>query len=76
LILRLAPRGGPESSLTLACEVGPAVRFQMVVGGKEIGTDLQTPLADLATPVVREGLGRFVTKALAATIAKRSDCGP
>jgi hypothetical protein len=48
----------------------------MVVGGKEIGTDLQTPLADLATPVVREGLGRFVTKALAATIAKRSDCGP
>jgi hypothetical protein len=76
LILRLAPRAGPESSLTLACEVGPAVRFRMVVGGKEVGTDLQTPLADLASPIVLDGLGRFVTKALAATIAKRSDCGP
>jgi hypothetical protein len=48
----------------------------MVVGGKEVGTDLQTPLADLASPIVLDGLGRFVTKALAATIAKRSDCGP
>lgn len=62
--------------MTLECEVGPAVRFRIVVGGKEIGTDLQTPLADLASPVVLEGLGRFVTKALAASIVKRSDCGP
>jgi hypothetical protein len=76
LVLRLAPRGGPESSLTLACEVGPAIRFKIAVDGKNIGADLQTPLADLAPPVVLEGLGRFVSKALAATISHRSDCGP
>ena len=33
LIFRLAPHKGPESSLTLACEVGPAVRFRMNVDG-------------------------------------------
>jgi hypothetical protein len=76
LVLRLAPRGGPESSLTLACEVGPTVRFRIAVGGQNIGADLQTPLDNLATPVVVEGLGRFVTKALQATISHRSDCGP
>ncbi len=76
LVFRLAPRGGPESSLTLACEAGPAVRFRMQVDGKEVGADLQTPLAELQAPVVLEELGRFVTAALEATIRRRSDCGP
>jgi hypothetical protein len=76
LVFRLAPRGGPESSLTLACEAGPSVRFRMNVDGKDLGADLQTPLAELQTRVVLEGLGRFVTAALAAAIPRRSDCGP
>ena len=75
-MFRLAPRGGPESSLTLACEAGPAVRFRMNVDGKDVGADAQTPLAELETSVVLEGLGRFVAAALEATIPKRSDCGP
>src|SRR5436309_5747653 len=66
LVFRLAPRGGPESSLTLACEAGPAVRFRMNVDGKDLGSDLQTPLAELQTGIVLQGLGRFVTAALAA----------
>jgi hypothetical protein len=76
LVFRLAPHKGPESSLTLACEVGPAVRFRMSVDGKNVGTDLQTPLADLQNRVVLEALGRFVTAALEAAIPRRSDCGP
>ena len=76
LIFRLAPSGGPASSLTLACEIGPAVRFRVNVGGKDLDDDFQTPLADLESGVVLEGLGRFVTTALKATIPKRSDCGP
>ena len=76
LVFRLAPHKGPESSLTLACEAGPAVRFRMNVDGKDVGADLQTPLAELQTRVVLEGLGRFVTVALEATIPRRSDCGP
>ena len=76
LVFRLAPHRGPESSLTLACEAGPAVRFRMNVDGKDVGADLQTPLAELQTRVVLEGLGRFVTVALKATIPRRSDCGP
>jgi hypothetical protein len=74
LVFRLAPRGTTESSLTLACEPGPAVRFRINVEGKDVGADLQTPLAELRTPVVLEGLGRFVTAVLDATIPKRSDC--
>jgi hypothetical protein len=74
LVFRLAPRGAPESSLTLACEPGPAVRFRIKVEGKDVGADFQTPLAELQTPVVLEGLDRFVTAALEATISKRSDC--
>jgi hypothetical protein len=77
LVFRLAPHGGMESSsLTLACEAGPAVRFKMNVQGKDLGADSQTPLAELQSQVVLEGLGRFVTVALAAAIHKRSDCGP
>ena len=76
LVFRLAPHKGPESSLTLACEAGPAVRFRMNVDGKDIGADLQTPLAELQTGIVLEGLGRFVTAALKAAIPRRSDCGP
>jgi len=76
LVFRLAPHGAPASSLTLACEVGPAVRFRMNVDGREIVDDLQTPLQDLQTSVVLEQLGRFVTAALAATIPSRSDCWP
>jgi hypothetical protein len=76
LVFRLAPHKGPESSLTLACEAGPAVRFRMNVDGKNVGADLQTPLAELQTHVVLEGLGVFVTAALEAAIPRRSDCGP
>ena len=76
LVFRLAPHKGPESSLTLACEEGPAVRFKMNIDGKAVGTDLQTPLAELQTGIVLEGLGRFVTAALKAAIPRRSDCGP
>jgi len=76
LVFRLAPRGGPESSLTLACEPGPAVRFRMNIQGKDVDAELQTPLAELKTPVLLEGLSRFVTVALKAAIPKRSDCGP
>jgi hypothetical protein len=76
LVFRLAPRGGLESSLTLACEAGPAVRFRMNVDGKDVGADLPTPLAELQPRIVLEGLGRFVTAALEAAIPKRSDCGP
>jgi hypothetical protein len=76
LVFRLAPHKGPESSLTLACEAGPAVRFRMNVDGKNVGADLQTPLAELQPRIVLEGLGRFVTAALEAAIPRRSDCGP
>lgn len=75
LVFRLAPRGGPESSLTLACESGPAVRFRMSVDG-HVDAGVRTPLAELRPPVVVDGLARFVEAALAATIPKRSDCGP
>jgi hypothetical protein len=76
LVFRLAPHKGPESSLTLACEAGPAVRFRMNVDGKDVGADSQTPLAELQTGIVLDGLGRFVTVALKAAIPRRSDCGP
>ena len=76
MVFRLAPRGGPESTLTLACGPGAAVRLRINVAGKELESDWQKPLAELSTDDLREGLGRFVTAALQATIAKRSDCGP
>jgi hypothetical protein len=76
LVFRLAPRGGPESFLTLACEPGPAVRFRMTVDGEQVDRGGSTPLAELRPPVVLQGLARFVEAALAATIPKRSDCGP
>jgi hypothetical protein len=76
LLFRLAPHGAPASSLTLACEAGPAVRFKMNVDGKDLDDDLQTPLVELETHVVVEQLSRFVAAALAATIPRRSDCGP
>jgi hypothetical protein len=76
LVFRLAPRRAPESSLTLACEPGPAVRFRMNIDGKDVGDDSLTPLAELQSRVVLEGLGRFVTAALEAIIPRRSDCGP
>ena len=76
LVFRLAPHGAPESSLTLTCEPGPAVRFGSKVQGREISAGLQTPLAELETHVVLEELGRFVTAALEATISNRSDCRP
>jgi hypothetical protein len=76
LVFRLAPRGAPESSLTLTCEPGPAVRFRIKVQGQDVSADLQTPLAELQTHVVLEGLGRFVTAALEASIPNRSDCRP
>jgi hypothetical protein len=76
LVFRLAPHKGPESSLTLACEAGPAVRLRVNIDGKAVGADLQTPLAELQPRIVLEGLARFVTVALEAVIPRRSDCGP
>jgi hypothetical protein len=76
LVFRLAAHGAPESSLTLACEAGPTVRFKMNVDGKDVGADSRTPLAELQPPIVLERLARFVTAALEATIPRRSDCGP
>jgi hypothetical protein len=76
LVFRLAPHRSPESSLTLACEAGPAVRFRMNIDGKDVAANWQTPLAGLQARVILEGLGRFVAAALEATIPRRSDCGP
>jgi hypothetical protein len=76
VVFRLQPHGSPASSLTLACVAGPAVRFRMNVEGQDVDDDQQTPLAELQADVVVEQLGRFVTAALAATIPRRSDCGP
>ena len=76
LVFHFAPRGVPESSLTLACEAGPAVRFSMLIEGKQADGDTRTPLADLDPGFVVEGLGRFLSAALEATIPRRSDCGP
>jgi hypothetical protein len=75
LILRLAPHGGPESSLALACEIGRIVHFKMTIGGKDAGSALETPLAGLEDRHVLEGLGRFVAEALEATLP-HDDCGP
>jgi hypothetical protein len=74
LVFRLTPRGAPESSLTFQCELGPAVRFRINVQGQEVDTDFRTPLAELEPQDVLDGLDRFVTAALEATIPKRSDC--
>jgi hypothetical protein len=76
LVFHFAPRGSPESSLTIACEPGPTVRFRIAVEGQPAGNDVRTPLSELGREVVLEGLRRFVTAALAATIPRRSDCGP
>jgi hypothetical protein len=76
VVFRLAPHGVPESSLTLACEAGRMVRLKMNVDGKDAGADAPTPLAELETRDILEGLGRFVAAALKATIPRRSDCGP
>lgn len=76
LVFRLAPHKGRESTLTLAVESGPTVRFRMNVDGEELEDELKTPLADLRPPIVLQGLGQFVTAALEAAIPRRSDCGP
>lgn len=76
LVFRLAPHKGPESTLTLAVDSGPAVRFRMNVDGQDLGDELKTPLAGLQPNVVLQGLARFVTAALEAAIPRRSDCGP
>lgn len=76
LIFRLAPHGGPESTMTLACGVGAQVRLRINVAGRDLESDWQKPLTELSADDLREGLGRFVTAALQATISKRSDCGP
>lgn len=76
LVFRLAPRGGPDSALSLVCEAGPVVRFSMSVDGREVSHGAPTPLTQLEPGAVVDGLGRFVAEALAATIPRRSDCGP
>jgi hypothetical protein len=76
LVFRLAPHGAPESIMTLVCGAGPEVQLRMNVAGKDLESDWHKPLAELNADDLRVGLGRFVTAALQATIAKRSDCGP
>ena len=75
IVFRLAPHGGPESSLALACEIGRMIRFRMTVGGKDRQDDFETPLAELQAQDVLDGLGRFVTEALEATLGQ-PNCGP
>jgi hypothetical protein len=75
LVFRLAPHGGPESSLALACEVGRMIRFRMTVGGRELGPYVETPLSELDAQDVLQGMSRFVTEALEATLAQ-PNCGP
>jgi hypothetical protein len=76
LVFHFAPRGTPESSLTLVCEPGPSVGFRIAIEGKEAGPDVHTPLAELEAGTIVQGLSRFLAAALAATIPRRSDCGP
>ena len=76
LVFRLAPHEGPESIMTLVCVPGPGVQLRFNIAGKELESDWQKPLTELSVDDLRVGLGRFVTAALQATIAKRSDCGP
>ncbi len=73
---RLAPHGGPESIMTLVCVPGPEVQLRFNIAGKDLESVWQRPLTELSADDLRAGLGRFVTAALQATIAKRSDCGP
>jgi hypothetical protein len=47
----------------------------MTVGGKELADDVETPLASLESQDVLEGLTRFVTEALEATLGQ-PNCGP
>ena len=75
LIFRLAPHGGPESSLALQCEIGRIIHFRMTVGGKDRADDFETPLASLQARDVVDGLSRFVTNALEATLGQ-VNCGP
>ena len=75
LIFRLAPRGGPESTMTLACEPDHSVRSLLTIAGQDAGTDFETTLDDLDADRLVEGLGRFVAQALDATIPQ-PDCGP
>ena len=75
LVFRLAPHGGPESSMALACEIGSMIRFRMTVGGKELVDDFETPLAELEGQDVLDGMSRFVTGALEATLGL-PNCGP
>lgn len=76
LVFRLAPHDGPESIMTLVCVPGPEVQLRFNIAGKDLESDPQKPLTELSADDLRVGLGRFVTAALQATIAKRSDCGP
>ena len=54
LIFRLAPHGGPESSLALQCEIGRIIHFRMTVGGKALADDVETPLASLDLGFLRD----------------------
>ena len=76
LEFHLAPKGSPESTLVLVCEPGPSVAFRIAIEGKDAGPEMHTPLADLEPGAIVKGLSRFLTAALAATIPRRSDCGP
>jgi hypothetical protein len=76
LVFHFAPRGSPESTLMLVCESGPAVAFRIAIEGQEAGPEVHTALDQLEPGDIVEGLSRFLTAALAATIPRRSDCGP
>jgi hypothetical protein len=76
LSFRLAPHGGPDSTMMLLCRPGREVALRINVAGNDVETVWQKPLAELSLDDLRAGLGRLVAAGLQATIARRSDCGP
>jgi hypothetical protein len=76
LVFRLAPHGGPDSTLMLLCRPGREVSLRITIAGKDNETVWQKPLDDLSAEDLRSGLARLVAAGLQATISRRSDCGP
>lgn len=76
LVFRLAPHGGPDSTMMLLCRPGREVALRINVAGKDLETVWQKPLGDLSADDLRAGLAQLVAAGLQATISRRSDCGP
>jgi hypothetical protein len=76
LEFRLAPHGGPDSTMMLLCRPGREVSLRINVAGRDVETIWQKRLDDLSVDDLRAGLARLVAAGLQATISRRSDCGP